>query len=53
MILSGLEPDQSAALKIYINPLVNWLWAGSWIFVVGCILILWRIPEPRRESGGA
>jgi len=53
VILSGLEPDQSAALKVYINPLVNWLWIGTWVFVAGCILILWRIPEPRRASDEA
>jgi cytochrome c-type biogenesis protein CcmF len=52
VILSGLEADQSAALKIYINPLVNWLWLGSCVFVVGCLLILWRVPEPRREREG-
>ncbi|MBW2416070.1 MAG: heme lyase CcmF/NrfE family subunit [Deltaproteobacteria bacterium] len=47
VILTGLEPDQSAALKVYINPLVNWLWIGGFVFVFGNTLLLWRMPEPR------
>ena len=46
VILSGLEADQSAALKVYINPLVNWLWIGGLVFIIGNTLLLWRIPEP-------
>ena len=47
MILVGLERDQSVALKVYINPLVNWIWIGGLIFIVGNTLILWPIPERR------
>jgi cytochrome c-type biogenesis protein CcmF len=46
VILTGLEPDQSAALKVYINPLVNWIWIGGYIFVIGNTLLLWR-PQGR------
>jgi cytochrome c-type biogenesis protein CcmF len=45
VILNGLEPDLSAALKVYVNPLVNWIWIGGFIFVVGNTILLWRIPE--------
>jgi len=41
VILAGLEPDQSAALKVYINPLVNWIWIGGFVFVIGNTLLLW------------
>ncbi|MEX2206638.1 MAG: heme lyase CcmF/NrfE family subunit [Myxococcota bacterium] len=41
VILAGLEPDQRAALKVYINPLVNWIWIGGFVFVVGNTLLLW------------
>ena len=53
VILNGLEPDQSAALKVYINPLVNWIWIGGFVFVFGNTLLLWRIPNPRspRDAG--
>jgi cytochrome c-type biogenesis protein CcmF len=47
VILSGLEPDQSAALKVYVNPLVNWIWIGGYVFVIGNTLLLWRIPKSR------
>jgi cytochrome c-type biogenesis protein CcmF len=41
VILAGLEPDQRAALKVYINPLVNWIWIGGFVFVIGNTLLLW------------
>jgi cytochrome c-type biogenesis protein CcmF len=43
VILTGLEPDQSAALKVYVNPLVNWIWIGGFVFVIGNTLLLWRV----------
>ena len=52
MILAGLEPDQSIALKVYINPLVNWIWIGGLVFIVGNTLILWPIPERRTDRKG-
>jgi cytochrome c-type biogenesis protein CcmF len=52
MILAGIEPDQSIALKVYINPLVNWIWIGGLIFIVGNTLILWPIPERRTDRQG-
>jgi cytochrome c-type biogenesis protein CcmF len=45
VILTALEPDGSATLKIYHNPLVNWGWAGGGIFVLGCLIVLWPHPE--------
>jgi cytochrome c-type biogenesis protein CcmF len=51
VILAGLEPDQSAALKVFVNPLVNWIWIGGWVFVFGNALVLWPLPERRvREA---
>lgn len=52
VILAGLEPDQSAALKVFINPLVNWIWIGGFVFVVGNTLLLWpmgKSAKPARE----
>ena len=50
VILTGLEADQSASLKVYVNPLVNWIWIGGWVFVLGNTLLLWRIPGAREET---
>ena len=47
MILVGLEEDRSVALKVYINPLVNWIWIGGFVFVIGSTLLLWPLPERR------
>ena len=52
LILVGLEPDRSAAFKVFINPLVNWIWLGSVVFVLGNLLVLWPVPE-RRKGGPA
>jgi cytochrome c-type biogenesis protein CcmF len=36
-----------ASFKVYHNPLINWLWIGSLIFVVGFLVVAW----PDREEG--
>ena len=52
VILAGIEPDRSAALKVYLNPLVNWIWIGGFVFIVGNLLVLWPLPEPRSKREG-
>ncbi|MEE9281482.1 MAG: heme lyase CcmF/NrfE family subunit [Myxococcota bacterium] len=47
VILVGVEGDRSVAVKVYINPLVNWIWIGGFVFVIGNTLLLWRFPERR------
>jgi cytochrome c-type biogenesis protein CcmF len=49
VVLTAIEPDGSATLKIYRNPLVNWIWIGGYAFVLGSIVILWPHPPGRRE----
>ncbi len=52
VILAGLEPDRSASYNVYVNPLVNWIWIGGFVFILGNTLILWPLPErrSRREA---
>jgi len=50
VILTAIEPDGSATLKIYRNPLVNWIWLGGYTFVLGTLLIMW--PHPERIGRG-
>jgi cytochrome c-type biogenesis protein CcmF len=38
---------RSATFKVYHNPLVNWMWIGSWVFVIGTIVAAW--PNPDRD----
>lgn len=49
VILSAIETDGSATIKIYRNPLVNWIWVGAIVFVLGGLAILWPHP-PRSPS---
>jgi len=51
VILSAVETDGSATIKIYRNPLVNWIWAGAIVFAIGGLAILW--PHPPRVATGA
>jgi cytochrome c-type biogenesis protein CcmF len=49
VILTALEEDGSATLKIYRNPLVNWIWMGGVVLILGNFVILWPHPSGRRE----
>jgi cytochrome c-type biogenesis protein CcmF len=44
-ILVGYNSDGSATFKIFVNPLVAWIWAGSLGLCLGTAIILW--PERR------
>jgi cytochrome c-type biogenesis protein CcmF len=41
-----------ATFKIYHNPLVNWLWLGGLVFILGTLIAAWpdREPEPVRAA---
>ncbi len=45
VILEGVRPDGSVALKVLINPLVNLIWVASVLFALGCLVAIW--PDPR------
>ncbi|HEY9087195.1 MAG TPA: heme lyase CcmF/NrfE family subunit [Anaerolineaceae bacterium] len=44
--------DQAATFKVYHNPLVNWLWIGALVFIVGTMVAAWpdKDPEAEREK---
>jgi cytochrome c-type biogenesis protein CcmF len=48
--LTGIEADGSATVKIYHNPLVNWIWLGGLVFILGSVLVIWPHPERRPTS---
>ncbi len=39
-----------ATFKVYHNPLVNWLWAGSILFIFGALVAVWPDKDPEYES---
>jgi cytochrome c-type biogenesis protein CcmF len=53
VILTAIELDGSATIKIYRNPLVNWIWAGAGIFALGGLAILWPHPARPTRAGAA
>ena len=40
---------QSATFKIFVNPLLNWLWIGAFIFILGTFVAAWPSQEEVRE----
>jgi cytochrome c-type biogenesis protein CcmF len=47
VLLTAVEADGSATLKIHRNPLVAWIWLGGAVFVLGTVLVMWPHPERR------
>jgi cytochrome c-type biogenesis protein CcmF len=39
----------SATFKIYLNPLINWVWVGGIVMILGTIIATWSNPA-RREA---
>ena len=48
VLLVDWQPLSTAAatFKIYHNPLVNWLWLGGFVFVLGTLVAAWPAKEP-------
>jgi cytochrome c-type biogenesis protein CcmF len=42
--------SQGATFKIYHNPLVNWLWLGGFVFILGTMVAAWPEKEPEAEA---
>ncbi|WP_089941580.1 heme lyase CcmF/NrfE family subunit [Candidatus Entotheonella palauensis] len=56
IILAGFEPSRIATFKVFVNPLVAWLWLGGLVMVIGTIIAIWperRVPQPARRQAEA
>jgi cytochrome c-type biogenesis protein CcmF len=51
VILVDWQPisSQGATFKIYHNPLVNWLWVGGIVFILGTLVAAWPDKELEEE----
>ncbi len=51
VLLVDWQPASSigATFKIFVNPLVNWLWIGSLVFFVGVLFAAWPDKDPADE----
>jgi cytochrome c-type biogenesis protein CcmF len=38
VVLAGTGADGSASFRIFINPLVSWIWAGGAVIILGVLL---------------
>jgi cytochrome c-type biogenesis protein CcmF len=52
ILLVDWEPVSStgATFKVYVNPLVNWLWLGSLLFLAGVVIAAWPEKEMERVA---
>jgi cytochrome c-type biogenesis protein CcmF len=52
VILVGLDPDSRshATFKVYHNPLVNLIWIGGVVFIIGTVVAVWVNSDRRRWS---
>ena len=50
MILADFREDESATIKVYVNPMVKWMWTGGWIIAFGSMISMWpdRLEQRRR-----
>jgi cytochrome c-type biogenesis protein CcmF len=45
-------PDE-ATFRVFLNPLINWVWAGGFIFIVGTLIAAWPASTRERVPAGA
>ena len=50
VLMVNWEPTSAdqATFRIYLNPLINWVWAGGVIFFFGTLIAAWPDPSPKR-----
>ena len=46
VLYEGRDPDGAALFRIYVNPLVMWVWIGAWVLTIGTVIAI--LPD-RRE----
>ncbi len=54
VILIDWDEDGTTAFKVLVNPLVNWIWIGGGVFLLGGLIAFWpeqrRLPTPRKTK---
>jgi cytochrome c-type biogenesis protein CcmF len=48
IIMAGFEPSKTATFKVFVNPLVFWMWMGGLVMVLGTAIAMW--PKRRPHS---
>ncbi len=47
VVLTGVNEDGTATYKLFIEPLIGFVWLGGMILVLGAIIVVW--PDPREQ----
>jgi len=50
VILSSFNTDGSATIRAMINPMVNWIWAGGIVLLLGAIVTMWPSGKKSRQE---
>ena len=52
LILSGFSEIKSgqATVKVMVRPMVNWVWIGGGVLVLGTLLVIWPFRRAAREA---
>jgi cytochrome c-type biogenesis protein CcmF len=50
MLLDWQNDGQSATFKIYINSLINWIWAGGLMMILGTLIAAWPPKNGQKET---
>jgi cytochrome c-type biogenesis protein CcmF len=55
VILVDWQPvsQSGATFKVYVNPLINWLWFGGLVFILGTLIAAWPDQDPETEPARA
>ena len=52
VILAGWDNNgATASFQVFINPLINWIWVGGLVMILGFFVCFWKAPE--REPAAA
>tara|TARA_B100000686_G_scaffold295208_1_gene325907 strand:- start:1248 stop:3263 length:2016 start_codon:yes stop_codon:yes gene_type:complete len=49
VILADFQEDESATIKVYVNPMVSWIWRGGLIIAIGTVIAMWPDRQERRR----
>jgi cytochrome c-type biogenesis protein CcmF len=49
---TGYFKDASVTVKVYVNPMVKWMWTGGWVIAFGTMIAVWpdRLEARRRTE---
>jgi cytochrome c-type biogenesis protein CcmF len=49
VVLDRWEDTGTVGLRVFINPMVSWIWIGGGVFVLGMLTLFWPNPKPSRS----